>query len=214
MLSSTPSQQASTFHNQSPNVSSYYRPQLFNFKRHDMLHFRDSGLWRIQNGYVRTLTWNTEGEFIPLGFWQRGDVVGREIAQANPYKAQCITSVVAEYLGSRYAFSKCDVLAQVRQSNELLQISHCRSAETRLLTFLCWVAKRFGQLAAMDNQPEGYCHFPWLTHQEIGESIGITRVTVTRLIKELDREGLIQWNTQEKIVFKKAFQQCCEEVVL
>ena len=189
----------------------YYQPQLFHFKRHDPLHFRDHGLWRIQSGYVRTLTWNAEGELTPLGFWQKGDVVGRAIAQTEPYKAQCITPVVAEYLGSRYAFSKCDALAQVRQSNELLQISHCRSAETRLLAFFCWAAKRFGQLTTIGDQTECYYQLPRLTHQEIGESIGITRVTVTRLIKELERDDLVRWNTQEKVVFQKAFQQCCSK---
>lgn len=213
---STISPHSAAAYGQDYNIPNYYQPQLFKFKRHDLLHFRDSGLWRIQSGYVRTLTWNAEGEFIPLGFWQKGDVIGCAIAQTNPYKAQCLTPVVAEYLGSRYAFSKCDVLAQVRQSNELLQISHCRSAETRLLSFLCWAAQRFGQRSTDVNKAAGDCqincyrNLPKLTHQEIGESIGITRVTVTRLLKGLEREGLIRWNTQEKVVFQKAFEQCCD----
>ncbi|MFK8184261.1 MAG: Crp/Fnr family transcriptional regulator [Phormidesmis sp.] len=247
---------------QDPQRSLSYQPQLFKFKRHDSLHFRDNGLWRIQSGYVRTLTWNAEGEFTPLGFWQTGDVIGCAIAQANPYKAQCLTPVVAEYLGSHYAFSKCDVLAQVRQSNELLQISHCRNADMRLLSFLCWAAQRFGKpstierpLSAsqqngaqtdgaqtdgahlegclsngcasdgclsngcqMENAPVNgasikcYRRLLRLTHQEIGESIGITRVTVTRLLKGLEQDGLIQWNKQEKIVFQKAFQHCCDNI--
>ncbi|MEM6451047.1 MAG: Crp/Fnr family transcriptional regulator [Cyanobacteria bacterium P01_D01_bin.105] len=192
----------------SNRMADYYQPQLFHFKRHDLLHFRDSGLWRIQSGYVRTLTWNTDGEFVPLGFWQRGDVIGCAIAQASPYKAQCLTPVTAEYLGSRYCFSKCDVLAQVRQSNELLQISHCRSADMRLLNFLCWAAKRFGTLCTLSNQAKGYRHLLKLTHQELGESIGITRVTVTRLLKGLEQDGFIQWNSQDKVIFPEAFQQC------
>ena len=194
---------------QSQAASSH--PQLFKFKRHDTLHFQSSGLWRIQSGYVRTLTWNAEGDFIPLGFWQKGDVVGREIAQSEPYKAQCITPVVAEYLGSRYAFSRCDVLAQVKQSNELLQIAHCRSAEVRLLAFLCWVAKRFGQFSLICGKTECYRDLPRLTHQEISESIGISRVTVTRLIKTLEQENFIRWNTKERIIFQKAFQYRCEK---
>ena len=215
--STTSPRSGSAAYGQDHNLPSYYQPQLFKFKRHDHLHFRDSGLWRIQSGYVRTLTWNAEGEFIPLGFWQKGDVIGCAIAQTSPYKAQCLTPVVAEYLGSRYAFSTCDVLAQVKQSNELLQISHCRNAGTRLLSFLCWAAKRFGKSSTLINQggePQTKCyrHLLRLTHQEIGESIGITRVTVTRLLKDLEREGLIQWNTQEKVVFQKAFEQCCDAI--
>lgn len=230
-----------TAYDQGYNAQNYYPPKLFEFKRHDPLHFSEAGIWRIQKGYVRTLTWDAEGKFVPLGFWQKGDIVGSAIAQANPYKAQCLTDVVAEYLGSRYAFSKGDVLAQVRQSNELLQISHCRSAEMRLLSFLCWAARRFGErsnwgkfskligpIAAADQdmgkrqrlsgqsnqQTECYRCLLRLTHQEISESIGITRVTVTRLLKSLERDGFIQWNTQEKVVFQKAFQQCRENLSL
>ena len=198
----------------SPHV---YQTQLFKFKRHDSLHFSNSGLWRIQRGFVRTLTWNESGDFIPLGFWQTGDVIGSAIAQATPYKAQCLTPVVAEYLGSRYAFSKSDVLAQVKQSNELLQISHCRNAETRLLSFLCWAARQFGQLSVLANsegeRTECYRHRLKLTHQEIGESIGITRVTVTRLLKGLENDGFIQWNAKEKVIFPKAFRRCYDSVL-
>lgn len=180
-----------------------YQPlKLFYFKRHDQLEAQSQGLWRIQSGYVRSLTWDLEGEFVPLGFWKPGDVVGSAIAQTNPYKAQCLTSVVAEHLGSTYAFSRNMLLLQIRQSNELLQISHCSNAEQRLLTFICWIAKQFGQCVAKGD----YVSQLRLTHQEIAESIGITRVTVTRLIKVLEREGKIKWGTREKIVYRNAFK--------
>ncbi|MGC1305580.1 MAG: Crp/Fnr family transcriptional regulator [Phormidesmis sp.] len=186
-------------------VSALYPSKRFYFKRHEHLASHRDGLWRIQSGYVRTLTWDSEGAFVPLGFWQVGDVVGYAIAQSDPYKAQCLTPVTAEYLGSTYGFSQDMLLAQIQQSNKLLQISHCRHAEHRLLHFFCWIAAQFGQ-------PLADGHFASqlkLTHQEIAESIGITRVTVTRLIKMLERQGTIKWGTQEKIVYKMAFEKCC-----
>lgn len=177
-------------------------PNLFKFKRHESLASNHHGLWRIHSGYVRTLTWDSEGEFVPLGFWQEKDVVGYAIAQTDPYKAQCLSNVTAEYLGNTSPFSRNMLLSQIRQSNELLQISHCSNAEQRLRLFICWIAKRFGR--PLDKGD--YISQIKLTHQEISESIGMTRVTVTRLLKALEREHKIKWGTREKIVYKRAFQ--------
>ena len=186
--------------------------QLMHFKRHDPLSFCHCGLWRIRSGYVRSLTWNTDGDLVPLGFWTVDDIVGCEqtalcqknAPSAHPYEVQCLTEVSAEYLGSRYSFSKAAILSQVAQSNDLLRIAHCRQTETRLLSFICWLAKKFGK-----PTDEGYKVDIKLTHQEIAESIGITRVTVSRLIKVLERKGKIEWTTHQKRVNYETMNECC-----
>jgi len=178
-------------------------PKLFHFKRHEHLDDRRCGLWRIQSGYVRSLTWDSEGELVPLGFWQTGDIVGEAIAQTNLYKAQCLTPVTAEHLGHTDTFSRNTLLSQIRQSNELLQISHCSGAEQRLLSFICWTTRQFGKCVNRGD----YVNPLKLTHQEISESIGITRVTVTRLLKVLEQDGCIKWGTREKIVYQRAFRR-------
>lgn len=183
-------------------VTKLDQTKLIWFKRHDCLDQIRKGFWRIHRGYVQTLTWSPEGEFVPLGFWTKGSIVGNAIAQVDPYKAQCLTAVAAEYLGDRYLFSQTDVLLQIKQSNDLLRITHCRQAESRLLQFICWLAHRFGQAAA-----EGRTIQIKLTHQELADSIGITRVTVTRLLKVLETEGKIKWAIREKLVFKATLEQ-------
>jgi CRP-like cAMP-binding protein len=52
---------------------------------------------------------------------------------------------------------------------------------------LSWLAKKFGQEVA-----QGQLIDLRLTHQEIAEIMGTTRVTVTRLLKELETQGIIQ----------------------
>lgn len=173
------------------------------FKRHERLSFVHHSLWRIHSGYVRSLTWNAEGEFVPLGFWGAGDVVGYPLAQTSPYEAECVTAVTAEYLSVSHPLSREMVLGQIRQSNSLLRIVHCRNSEQRILQFLCWIAEHFGEETANGIQISLR-----LTHQEIAESIGTTRVTVTRLIKSLEKKKQIIWTPQEKLVFRQTFEQC------
>lgn len=187
-------------------VIAFPQPKVFHFKRYENLHYRsDGGLWRIQSGYVRSLTWNLEGDSVPLGFWAEGDIVGHAIAQMHPYEAQCLTAVTAEYLGSACGLSQATLLAQVRQSNDLLRIAHCRQSERRLLQFICWLAIAFGE-----STPAGRRILLKLTHQEIAETIGATRVTVTRLLKALERNGKINWTPHEKMIYSKTFEQSCE----
>ncbi len=195
-------------------VIAFPQPKVFHFKRYENLHYRsDGGLWRIQTGYVRwqghscgvSLTWNLEGESVPLGFWAEGDIVGCTISQMHPYEAQCLTAVTAEYLGNACGLSQAVLLAQVRQSNDLLRIAHCRQSERRLLQFICWLASAYGE-----PTPVGRRILLKLTHQEIAETIGVTRVTVTRLLKVLERDGKIIWTAHEKMVDSKTFEQSYE----
>lgn len=184
--------------------------QLVRFRRYEVLSSRGCGLWRIQAGYVRSLTWNVAGEVISLGFWTVGDVVGcaaaasrqRNLAPTHPYEAQCLTKVAAEYLGSHHNFSREALLTQLEQSNRLLRIAHCQRTETRLLSFMCWLAEKFGEPTA-----EGYRVDIKLTHQEMAESINTTRVTVSRLIKVLERKGKIKWTAHTKLVNRTALSE-------
>ncbi len=197
-------------HSKGPIIA-FPQPQLSRFKRHENLQYRsDGGLWRIHSGYVRSLTWNPEGDPVPLGFWTGGDIVGNAILQGSssaitpthPYEMQCLTAVTAEYLGHNYSYSKAVWLTHTRQFNDLLRIAYCRHSELRLLQFICWLANAFGEAI-----PGGRRILLKLTHQEIAESIGSTRVTVTRLLKILERSEKINWTTREKIVHSKTFEQ-------
>lgn len=68
-----------------------------------------------------------------------------------------------------------------------MEILHCRSAESSLLRLFGWLAKRFGQ-----EVEQGRLIDLRLTHQDLAELIGATRVTVTRLLNDLEKQGVIQ----------------------
>lgn len=188
-----------------PSVEKRPHPtsKVVRLKRQNQLSFVNHSLWKIHKGYIRTLTYDSQGEPVPIGFWSTGDVVGYPIAQTYPYIAECLTAVEAEYLDIGYRLSRETLLSQVRQSNELLKIAHCQQAEKRLLQLICWLAERFGQRVGNSYQIDLK-----LTHQEIAESIGITRVTVTRLIKTLEQKRHIVWSSRQRLLSEVTFEQC------
>lgn len=157
------------------------------FKRHDSIPLSSEMLLYIERGVVRTLTWSEEGTVMTLGYWGTGDVVGQPLSNIQPYQVECITSVEVSYVPSYQKERVLKPICQhVQQAEELLSIIRQTNARDRLLQMLLWLARKFarpverGQLIDLR-----------LTHQEIAEFIGMTRVSVTRLLSQLEQEGII-----------------------
>ncbi|MBD2742177.1 Crp/Fnr family transcriptional regulator [Coleofasciculus sp. FACHB-1120] len=158
------------------------------FSRRSLLPLEQNYLWRIETGVVRTLTWLEDGTTITLGLWGPGDIVGRVLSKADPYQIECLTLVEAKIL----PVSKCQeatesMILHIQQFQEFIEILHCKSVDASLLRLLTWLAKRFGREIEQGKQIDLR-----LTHQEIAELIGATRVTVTRLLNEFEKRGIIQ----------------------
>jgi CRP-like cAMP-binding protein len=178
------------------------RSPLFSksFNRREFLPSLDqTSIWQIESGIVRTLTWDVNGNTIPLGFWGTGDEVGYSLAGVSPYQIECLTPVTAYRLPESYVCPPEMLLAHICQSQMLLRISHNGSMEKRLLDFLSWLSKRFGQKIEC-----GWRLDLRLTHLDIAEALGTTRVTVTRLLGQLQQSGAIQWSRQEQILCNPA----------
>jgi CRP-like cAMP-binding protein len=70
---------------------------------------------------------------------------------------------------------------------QLLRIRHLGSAEQRLHALLSLLVRRLGRRCG------SWCDLPFrLTHERIGELIGTTRVTTTRLISRIRQAQLIE----------------------
>jgi CRP-like cAMP-binding protein len=158
------------------------------FSHRSLLPLEQNYLWQIETGVVRTLTWLEDGTTITLGLWGPGDIVGRVLSKANPYQIECLTLVEVKVL----PVSKCheateSMILHIQQFQEFIEILHCKSVDASLLRLLTWLAKRFGREIEQGKQIDLR-----LTHQEIAELIGSTRVTVTRLLNEFEKRGIIQ----------------------
>lgn len=158
------------------------------FSRYDLLTLQSDVLWKIERGVVRTLTWSEDGKPIILGFWGSGDIVGKPLTNLEPYQIECLTSVEVNLLPNNIWYQFMDAaIAHIRLSEELLNIVHCRPVPSRLLQLLDWLARKFGREVEQGKLIE----LP-LTHQALSEAICTTRVTVTRLLKQFEEEGILK----------------------
>lgn len=166
------------------------------FTRRSLLPLGRDYLWQIEAGIVRTLTFSEDGTPITLGLWGPGDIAGRVLSKADEYQIECLTSVEATMLpADRWNQASEAMILHIQRFQEFLEILHCRSVDASLWRLLTWLANRFGR-----ETEQGQLIELRLTHQEISELIGATRVTVTRLLKEFEKRGIIQRQPHHFIV--------------
>lgn len=168
-----------------PSVPQQLRSLVFS--RNDCLPSRPDLLWSLESGIIRTLSWNEQGSIITLGYWGMGDVVGQPLSGVYPYQIECLTRVKATSIPTQQWHQFLDqIIAHSQQSEELFSIIRSERVYTRLDKLLVWLGNKFGRPVS-----EGILIDFRLTHQNIAELIGTTRVTVTKLLKELEDEGKI-----------------------
>lgn len=157
------------------------------FSRHDNIPPQTDVLWRIERGSVRTLTWSVDGTLITLGYWGPGDVVGHSLSRIKPYQIECLTALEVSILPQVLWCQVLDaIILHTQQAEELLSIVHRNPIRQRLWQFLVWLGQKFGR-----DVDQGRLIDLKVTHEEMATVINTTRVTVTRLLQQFEREGIL-----------------------
>jgi Crp-like helix-turn-helix domain len=159
----------------------------FYFDRGSVLPALHQAYWQIQEGFVRSSTWDADGAMATLGIWGAGNLVSSELSQLDPYQLECLSTVKVDRIVEPTNLAEV-LLRQYQQTEELLSIVHCHQVSDRLLKLLTWLAKHFGRSTPEGNQQINIR----FTHQQLADVAGTTRVTITRLLGELECSGFIR----------------------
>lgn len=161
--------------------------QTFDFKA--SLPLLPDRVWLVERGVVRTLTWDDNGQVTTLGLWGQGDIVGLPLTRLSPYEMECLTLVGVTELTSDVQTRDWQqlLLNHVWRSQELFSLVQTACLRERLLQLLHWLATRFGR-----QTPQGMLLPPLLTHKQFSEILGSSRVTVTRLLNNLEQQGQLK----------------------
>ncbi|MGF1493724.1 MAG: Crp/Fnr family transcriptional regulator [Microcoleaceae cyanobacterium] len=168
------------------------------FGRRELVPLWPDTIWKIQQGVVRTLTWSEDGILISLGYWGEGDIVGQPLTRLDPYQIECLTTVSAQPVPpQQWSEELTAILSCTQQAQELHSIVQIQSTDQRLLNFLQWLGRKFGQVTET-----GRLINLRLTHLEISDVIGTTRVSVTRMMQRLETRGVILRPCRHSIILK------------
>lgn len=159
--------------------------------------------WLLQQGIVKTCTWTQEGNPIALGYWGAGDLVGHPLSLVHPYQIKCVTKVKGLRIHISQSYNLIDSIHNhIQQTEEILCIVRSEKMYQRLRQTLIWLANKFGTKMEI-----GQLIDLRITHQDLAEIIGATRVTVTKLINQLEQEGFLSRPERNSIVLS------CPEII-
>jgi len=160
-------------------------------------------LFAIRSGSFKTFTVNAQGEEQITGFHLAGDLLGFDaIAESeHPSFAKALeTSMVCEIpyetldaLSNTMPKLKKQILrmmsTEIRSDQQMLMLLNHKNAEQRLATFLNMLSTRF--------QVRGLSSLEFrltMTRSDIGNYIGLTVETISRLLNRFHKSGLINVN--------------------
>jgi len=87
------------------------------------------------------------------------------------------------------------IVARLRQTETMLTISGKRQVQERLHQLLDFLKEEIGQ-----STPNGIRLEVRLTHEELASACCTTRVTITRLLGKLQKQGLISFDKHRHII--------------
>ncbi|WP_460201741.1 Crp/Fnr family transcriptional regulator [Scytonema sp. NUACC21] len=169
------------------------------FKSRSSLPLKPDTLWKIETGVVRVVTWHEDGTLVTLGIWGPGDIVSQAFSRIEPYQIECLTKVEATPLPLDGWFPLTQILlAHIQQAEELAIVRSYKTVEIMVVKLLAWLAKKFGREVESGNLIDLR-----LTHQDIADMLNSTRVTITRILTQLEEQGLIHRLPLHRIVLKE-----------
>jgi CRP-like cAMP-binding protein len=163
------------------------------------------GIWQVCQGLVQLTTVCQNGEEIWLGWAEPSTFFGQWFSLLQTYQATALSDVHLTWfsLAEIHASPRLaqmilpQLVRRVRQAEALLAIAGQRRVEERLQQLLLLMKQEIGQPVA-----EGTRIGVRLTHQNLANAIGTTRVTVTRLLSKLKNEGAITFDRNRHIIVK------------
>lgn len=145
--------------------------------------------WILEEGYVLLSAGNDDGSTTTLGIWGPGELV-LPLLQGRPSVHLSALSAVKVQGWSASAEDEVQGLKQqVEQLATLLQLAYIRRAETRLHKLLLWLGERFGRSSSQGVSLS--FNALNLTHRNLAEITGMTRVTVTKALIRFRQDGLL-----------------------
>lgn len=173
-----------------------YDLQLQTFASGDLMTLKPDHYWLLQQGIVKTCTWTEEGAPITLGYWGEADLIGQPLSLVYPYQVKCVTVVNALLIPLDCTPKITDLIqSHIQQTEEVLWIQRSNKVYQRLRRILLWLSHKFGQKLEIGQLIDFR-----LTHQELAELVGATRVTVTKLINQLEKEGFLSRPERNAII--------------
>ncbi len=177
--------------------------RLHFYERGETIPLISEGIWQVYRGIAQLSQLSPQGDEILLGWAQPGTFFGSWLTFVDSYQVKGLSNLYLKWHGiedlnnstelSQTAFSQ--LARRMRQTEALLAILGLKRVEDRLQQLLCLLQQELGE-----SIKEGTRIKVRLTHQNLANAIATTRVTVTRLLGEFQRQGWLCFDSDRHII--------------
>lgn len=177
--------------------------RLHFYQKGDEIPLISQGVWQVSRGVVQLGKFNSDGEQTLLGWAQPLFFFGLWLTNIDAYQAQALSDVYLKW----YALSEIEsssslaqmilnqVVMRIRQTESLLAIAGIKRVEERLIQLLKLLERDMSEPVSNGSRV-----IVRLTHQNLADVIGTTRVTITRILGGFQRQGLISFDRNRHLI--------------
>lgn len=162
-----------------------------------------SSFYAVRSGSVKVYILNESGEEQIVGFYFPGEIIGFDAVHQQQHTCSAVAMETTTFCSLPYnkVHEICVQVPELQNQifslmsrelsneNKLLLMINKRTAEERIATFLVSLSSRFHKLGYSAKE----YNLP-MSRQEIGNYLGLTIETVSRLFTKFQRNGLVKIN--------------------
>lgn len=199
-----PSQMA--FSRNNHNLNLFQDRPLHSYSKGEIIPLSPSCLWVVAQGVVKLNTMSEMGDEVLMGLAGPSMPFGSTLTSLPTYQATALSETVKLVSFSPAEISDCSHLSQtllpqisqrLRQTELLLAISGKRQVKERLHHLLQLLKQEIGVPVA-----QGARLSVRLTHQDLADACCTTRVTITRLLGQLQKQGIITFDAKHHLIIR------------
>ncbi|MBD2392686.1 Crp/Fnr family transcriptional regulator [Cyanobacterium aponinum FACHB-4101] len=177
--------------------------RLHFYERGEEIPLIAQGIWQVNRGVVQLFKVGALGEETLLGWSQTGNFFGLWFTNLDTFQAKALSDVYLQWFSLEEIENNpnlaqkilTETVTRIRQTEELLAIATLKRIEERLLKLLNLLGAYLGE--TKEDKIRIKVRF---THQNLADAIGTTRVTVTRLLGDMQKQKLISLDSNRHLL--------------
>lgn len=179
---------------------------LHSYSKGEIIPLSPTCVWVVAQGVVKLNTMSETGDEVLMGLAGPSMPFGSTMTSLPTYQATALSETVKLVSFSPAEISACSFLSQMllpqisqrlRQTELLLAISGKRQVKERLHHLLQLLKQEIGAPVAQGTRLSVR-----LTHQDLADACCTTRVTITRLLGQLQKQGMITFDAKHHLIVR------------
>ncbi len=161
------------------------------------------GIYAVRSGLIKVFATADDGEEQIIGFFLPGEMLGLDAVETQVHACNAVALETSSYCAIPFSELSeiCKEIPELQDQlfrimsrelsaeNQMLLTLGKKNSEEKVATFLLTISTRYHQLGYSANEFK-----LTMSRQEIGNYLGITFETVSRVFSRLQRNGIIKVN--------------------